>query len=125
MELDKYCSLVVRVGASNKFGIASCISCGKSVPYRLGDCGHYRSRQHLQTRWDLTNCNFQCTVCNRQLRGNLVKYRQALVRKVGEEKVRELETRPARKISTPELEELLKEMKSKYKALVEEKKKSL
>ena len=61
--------------------------------------------------------------CNRVLRGNLEAYRNHLVREIGEEKVKELETRPPRKISTPELEEMLEEMKKRYKKLVEEKKK--
>ena len=125
MELDKYCSLIVRIGASDKYGVANCFTCGKRVPFKLGDNGHYRSRQAMQTRWDFQNCHFQCTHCNRVLRGNLKKYREHLVKEIGESKVIELETRPPRKISTPELEELLKEMKIKYKELVEEKKKSL
>lgn len=63
MELDRYCSLIVRIGASNKYGICSCYTCGKRVPFKLGDNGHYRSRQAMQTRWDFQNCHFQCTTC--------------------------------------------------------------
>lgn len=63
--------------------------------------------------------------CNRVLRGNLKKYREHLVKEIGENKVRELETRPPRKISTPELQKMLDEMKLKYKNLLEEKKKEL
>ena len=125
MELDKYCSLIVRMSESDKYGVGVCIACGKRLPYKYLDNGHYRSRQALQTRWDFLNCHSECTHCNRVLRGNLKKYRENLVKKIGEEKVRELETRPPRKIPTPELEELLKEMKVKYKNLVEEKKKAL
>lgn len=125
MELDRYVSLYVRVRDSDKYGIGTCIACGRRFPFRQMDNGHYRSRQAFQTRWDFLNCNSECQNCNRVLRGNLKKYREGLVRKIGEDKVRELETRPPRKISTPELQEMLDEMKIKYKKLVENKKKSL
>lgn len=124
MELDKYCSLIVRISASNKYGIAQCYCCGKSVPYKMADCAHYISRQKMQSRFDIeSNLRINCVECNRLLHGNLRKYREHLVREIGEEKVRELETRPARKISTPELQEMLIEMKKRYKELIEFKKK--
>ena len=126
MELDKYCSLIVRIGASNKYGICQCYCCGKSIPYKMADCAHYISRQKMQSRFDINlNLRPNCIQCNRLLHGNLKKYREHLVREIGESKVIELETRPPRKISTPELEKLLKEMKIKYKNLIEEKKKVL
>ena len=121
MELDRYCSLIVRISASNQFGIAECYTCGKRIPWKYGDCGHYRSRQHLQSRFDIDkNLRICCQSCNRLLHGNLVKYRQHLVREIGEEAVREVETRPTRKISTPELQEMLDEMKTRYKKLIDE-----
>lgn len=122
MELDKYCSLIVRVGASDKSGIAYCYTCGKRLPYKMLDNGHYRSRQCLATRWDFQNCHPQCQNCNRLLHGNLVEYRKHLVRELGNEKVREIETRPSQKISTVELQEMLVEMKMKYKNLLDKKK---
>ena len=118
LELDRYFSLIVRIRGSDKYGVATCVTCGKKLPFRAMDCGHYRSRQHLQTRWDLTNGQIECTVCNRVLRGNLKLYREYLVRTYGEEKVRELETRPPRKITTPELQELLETLKTQYKQLI-------
>lgn len=66
-----------------------------------------------------------CQICNRTMRGNLVKYRQHLVREIGNDAVREIETRPPRKIPTSELQEMLDDIKAKYKALVAERKKSL
>lgn len=123
LELDKYCSLIVRIKASDKFGVCDCYCCGKRLPWKQVDCAHYVSRQHLQSRFDLdSNLRVNCTNCNRVLRGNLGEYRKHLVREIGEEKVKELETRPPRKISTPELEEILKQVKRQYKELVEEKK---
>lgn len=123
LELDKYCSLIVRISASDKYGVVNCYTCGKRIPWKLCDNGHYRSRQALQTRWDFLNCHCQCQNCNRLLRGNLSRYREHLVREIGENKVLELETRPAKKISTPELKEMLDDLKLKYKQVVEEKRK--
>ena len=125
MELDKYCSLITRIGASDKYGRVECYTCGRMFFYKQTDCGHYVSRQKLSTRFDLLNLKPQCTNCNRVLRGNLEAYRNHLVRDIGEEKVKELETRPPRKISTPELKEMLDEMKIEYKKIVEKRKNSL
>lgn len=124
IDLDSYCSKYVRLKAANNSGIAVCYTCGKQLPWKMMDCGHYRSRQHLQTRFDLNGLRTQCQVCNRTLRGNLKKYREHLVMEIGEDKVREIETRPPRKISTPELQEMLLEMKRKYALLLEERKKA-
>ena len=64
MELDKYCSLIVRISASNRFGIAQCYCCGKSIPYKMGDCAHYISRQKMQSRFDIeSNLRINCTTC--------------------------------------------------------------
>ena len=125
MELDRYCSLVVRISASNKFGVLSCYTCGKRISYKMCDNGHLKSRQFQGTRFDFDNMRPQCQNCNRTLKGNLVKYREKLAKEIGEERVNALDKKKSQKISTPELEELLKEVKTKYKKLVEEKKKSL
>lgn len=125
MELDRLCSLIVRVEASDKYGVATCFICKKRLPYKQMQNGHYRSRQFQGTRFDFDNMRCCCITCNVVLHGNLAKYRESLVKEIGEERVNALDQKKNKKISTPELEELLKEMKSRYKALVEEKKKSL
>ena len=125
MELDKYCSLIVRVGASDKYGNCLCYICGRKLPYRQMHNGHYKSRQFLGTRFDFDNMRASCPNCNVVLHGNIPKYKEKLIREIGEKKVNDLERKKTLKPTTPELEELLKEMKIKYKELVEEKKKSL
>ena len=71
-----------------------CISCGAEVQ----QAGHYHSQgQHSALRFGLPdslayyNTNGQCIRCNMYLSGNLIKYRQGLVKRYGEEFVKKLE----------------------------------
>lgn len=65
-----------------------CISCGAEVT----EAGHYLSAGHYSAlRFNEMNVNGQCTRCNCFLSGNLIKYRQGLVKRYGEEKVLMLE----------------------------------
>lgn len=89
-----------------------CISCGGPVE----QAGHYHSQgHHSALRFDPINTNGQCRRCNMFLHGNLIRYRQGLVAKYGEDVVIELEERAntdrLKKWSRDELEELI----TKYK----------
>jgi len=89
-----------------------CISCGGIVE----QAGHYHSQgHHSALRFDPINTNGQCRRCNMFLHGNLIRYRQGLVSKYGEDVVIELEERAntdrLKKWSREELEELI----AKYK----------
>ena len=75
----------------------ACISCGNYVLNdQIGggwDAGHYRSTgsaPHL--RFHLWNCHKQCVKCNRFLSGNVAEYRKGLIRKIGIDKVMEIES---------------------------------
>jgi hypothetical protein len=75
-----------------------CISCGlnKNDNHMTGsgwDAGHYRSRgasPHL--RFHLWNVHKQCVKCNRYLSGNVSNFRIGLVRKIGADRVLQLES---------------------------------
>lgn len=110
-ELDKITSELVRKSQANKNGLVYCYTCGVRKPWQKMDCGHYRSRRFVQTRFDLDNLRPQCQLCNRYKHGNLEIYRQKLIRELGEEKVREIETKPSRKPLEIELENLLEQRK--------------
>lgn len=89
-----------------------CISCGAEVE----QAGHYHSQgHHSALRYDPINTNGQCRRCNMFLSGNLIKYRQGLVRKYGEQIVLELEekanTNRIKKWSREELEEIINQYK--------------
>lgn len=67
-----------------------CISCGAEVT----EAGHYLSRgHHGGLRFNELNTNGQCTRCNCFLHGNLIAYRQGLIKRYGEEKVLFLEAK--------------------------------
>lgn len=89
-----------------------CISCQGPVE----QAGHYFSQgHHSALRFSEMNTNGQCIKCNMYLSGNLIKYRQGLVKRYGAEKVEQLELnadlRKAWKWSRIELEQLI----AKYK----------
>lgn len=72
-----------------------CISCGK---YQVSGwhAGHYLSGgHHSGIRFNEFNVNKQCEQCNTHLHGNQAHYREGLVGKYGELKVKEIEDKAA------------------------------
>ena len=75
-----------------------CISCGlnKNDNHMTGsgwDAVHYRSRgASPQLRFHLWNVHKQCVKCNRYLSGNVSNFRIGLVRKIGADRVLQLES---------------------------------
>ena len=68
-----------------------CISCGRHHQGQ-NHAGHYRpAGSNPELRFEPDNCHKQCAPCNSHLSGNLTKYRQALIAKVGLERVEWLE----------------------------------
>ena len=66
-----------------------CISCNGEVQH----AGHYFSQGHFSSlRYSEENVNGQCLRCNNFLHGNLIRYRQGLVERIGEDNVRLLES---------------------------------
>ena len=90
-----------------------CISCGKPVEH----AGHYFSQgHHSEVRFNELNVNGQCKKCNYFLSGNLINYRNGLIKRYGEPKVLMLESSAVRKIkkwSRCELEALRDHYKKK------------
>lgn len=65
-----------------------CISCGKPG----NQAGHYFTvKMFSGLRFHELNCNIQCAGCNLFQHGNQAMYRIGLVRRYGEEAVKELE----------------------------------
>ena len=92
-------------------GDFGCISCNGPVQ----QAGHYLSQgQHSAFRFGLPdslayiNTNGQCIACNMYKHGNLIRYRQGMVVKYGEDMVLELENaETVKKWSRDELEEII------------------
>lgn len=72
-----------------------CITCGKIGYIKEMHCGHYVPRNVLATRYDEDNCHLQCPSCNlwKNKGVMMIEYREKLVQKIGEDKVKELESK--------------------------------
>lgn len=89
-----------------------CISCGGPVE----NAGHYFNQgQHSAFRFDELNVNGQCIRCNMHLHGNLIRYRQGLVNRLGHDKVTRLEQMADLKKSWKWTREELEQIIAKYK----------
>ena len=86
-----------------------CISCGGPVE----NAGHYLSQGHNSAfRFNEVNVNGQCIRCNKFLHGNLIPYRQGLIKRYGEGKVLMLESgNKFKKWSRCELEAIIENYK--------------
>ena len=84
-----------------------CISCGR---YHEGQyhAGHYRSvGANPELRFNELNCHKQCQPCNTHLSGNLINYRIGLIRKLGLDRVVEIESKhDALKLTIDEIKEI-------------------
>ena len=82
-----------------------CISCDKDKDWDgIYHAGHYLPTTCSNFRFDERNVHKQCMQCNTFKHGNLIRYRQNLVKKIGVEAVEELENGPeTRRYSEQEL----------------------
>ena len=68
-----------------------CISCRRHHEGQY-HAGHYRTvGSSPELRFNELNCHKQCSVCNNHLSGNIIKYRQSLINKIGLQQVEWLE----------------------------------
>ena len=96
-----------------------CISCGKPLTGKF-DAGHYVSSGSCKAlTFDEDNVNGQCVTCNQHLHGNLIKYRQGILKRYNERTVKRLEnhSHDVRKYTRNELKAITKEYKDKLKQL--------
>jgi hypothetical protein len=71
--------------------IAECITCGKEVSGHSLHAGHFIGRRHKKAAYDERNINGQCAGCNKWGKGEVLKYRKALIEMYGKPVVEELE----------------------------------
>lgn len=76
----------------NDRGDFVCISCQTLKSKEQCNAGHYFSRGNYgSVRFDLDNIHSQCIKCNMHLSGNLIPYRENLIKKIGQERFDQLE----------------------------------
>jgi len=66
-----------------------CISCGSLNQIQAGH--FYSAGHHELLRFEEDNVNSQCKRCNYFLSGNLISYRENLIKKIGIDKVQRLD----------------------------------
>ena len=95
-----------------------CISCN-TIPKKK-NAGHYfSSGGHSNVRFDEDNVHLQCEHCNTFLSGNLLNYQIGIEKRIGAEKLIELQGKAhlEKRWSVDELKEIIKEYKTKVRQL--------
>lgn len=95
-----------------------CISCGQ--PPKKKNAGHYfSSGGHSNVRFDEENVHLQCEHCNTYLSGNLLNYQIGIEKRIGAEKLIELQGRAhlEKRWSVDELKEIIRIYKNKVNLL--------
>ena len=97
-----------------------CVSCGH-VGTRQRHASHFRPvGRNGKLRFNEKNCHASCSICNQHLSGNLVPYREAMIRMYGEAEVEKLEAdNDPYKYSIDELKEITEKYKQKTKDLTD------
>jgi len=95
-----------------------CISCGHKGDRQI-HCGHYKPQgNNQQLRYNMLNCHAQCSICNNHLSGNLVPYRENLIKKIGLIKVEALESdKSIKKYDIEYLQKLIRVFNKKIKRI--------
>ena len=95
----------------------NCISCNRPLQGKR-DAGHfYAAGSNPSIRFHEDNVHGQCVHCNRDKHGNLLEYREGLIKRIGMVRFLELEDLKFTKTSKYSIEEL-KELIKKYKNLL-------
>lgn len=89
-KVDKWFSQYIRLRDTDDTGYGRCITCRKTIFWKHGDAGHFRTRGHLTTRWDERNVNLQCKHCNGPMSGMQYEHGCAIDQKFGSGVARKL-----------------------------------
>ena len=95
-----------------------CISCQK-IPLKKNAGHFYNANNHYNLRFDERNVHLQCEHCNTFLSGNLINYRENLIKKIGigEFNVISEIAKETRKFTIDEVKEIAETYKKKVKIL--------
>jgi hypothetical protein len=97
----------------------NCISCNKEA--KKENAGHYFSQGgHSAIRFDEDNVHLQCEHCNTYLSGNLLNYQIGIQKRIGVERLLELQAKAhlEKKWSKEELNEIIEIYKNKVKNVI-------
>ena len=115
-DIDREFSFYIRLREADKYGYTTCFTSGKRTHYLKLDCGHYISRVHLATRWDVDNCRPQSKHDNQILSGNIEVFKENLEKETpGITEILYERSKEVWKPTTNELKELLQIWRQKAK----------
>lgn len=98
-----------------------CISCGATTSNPCWDGGHYKKAELFRgVIFHEDNCSRQCRKCNFYNDGNESLYREGLIKKIGEYRVKELEQLAEQTKRYKYSDDELKMLTEKYKSLLKE-----
>lgn len=114
---DKYFSLYIRLRDSDNRGIATCITCGVSKPYKEMHAGHFVKRSVSLLRYEETNVHAQCPQCNVYKYGEQYKYAKEIDLRYGEGTAEDLHSQrfTVHKFTTSELQNIIEDAKESIK----------
>jgi hypothetical protein len=95
-----------------------CISC--NLPPKKKNAGHYYSQGgHSNVRFDEDNVHLQCEACNTYLSGNLLNYQIGIEKRIGAERLIELQGKAQieKRWTVEEIKEIIQIYKDKVKEL--------
>jgi hypothetical protein len=109
-KLDRVFSQFVRLSHADEGGTVECVTCGKLLWWKEAHAGHYISRRHMNTRFDVRNVHPQCCGCNTFRNGQPDEYALYLREKYGDEILEQLNERKhqVKKFTSEELTHLIK-----------------
>lgn len=110
-KLDTIFSKYIRQRDADKEGYCRCCTCGQSYHWTKIQAGHFISRKHYATRWDVDNVHAQCMACNVFKYGEQYKYSLYLGETLASELY--LESKKTVKFTDIEIKEMIDMYKEK------------
>lgn len=122
-KLWKVFSEYIRLRDTDENGFGKCITCGRVIHWKKGDCGHGIPRQHKATKYNECNNALQCKPCNGFEGGKREIFKQRIDERYGPgtwDKL-ELASRAVCKRGKVEIEIMTEYYKEKLKTLKQKK----
>jgi 5-methylcytosine-specific restriction endonuclease McrA len=117
---DKLMSLYIRQKYAYN-GMVKCVSCGKLMPWKESDCGHFVPKSRgAAVRYVEENVHPECQSCNRFDEGHLIDYTRFMIYLYGHEKIDELKSEARKTLSPTQKRKLVEEAIEYYGARLKE-----
>lgn len=113
-------SIYIRMKYADANGYVKCVSCGKVVPWKESDCGHFISRRHFATRYVEENCHPECIACNRFSPDHMIGYTEYIIDMYGREKIDELRAESRKVLSPTQKRTIVEEALAYYTMAIKE-----